>query len=174
MLSTTTSAPLPEDIAALARSLKIGDIAQIQEAMGIKDKTHAVNAHLEKLRDELAGSEDVAQLPGRQRTFLKAITEMMLAKEELDRRGKRYGLADRWLEIILGQKLLQQRDFTVEERGKMLAEDQELDLPLQKDKATAEDPAQPAEERCLHRYPFGERHIAGGVGADDTDIQDKI
>ena len=64
--------------------------------MGIYGKRTGITAYVEKL-----------DKPELQRAFLAAIAQRMLAKAALEKAGKREGLAEPALEIVLGRKLLE-------------------------------------------------------------------
>jgi guanylate kinase len=108
------------DSGILAETVNKGNVGQILEAMNIKNVSHSVNTYLEKIRNELKGTENEPRLQDIQRAFLTSIAEKMLAKAELDRAGKSNGLADQELEIILGQKLLERKIIHTEDKGILL------------------------------------------------------
>ena len=96
---------------------RVALIDQILSEIGIKNVSHSVNTYLEKLTVEVKGTENEAKLHDLQKAFLTAIAEKMLAKAKLDSVGKDNGLADQELEVVLGQKLLQQRVSMTEGKG---------------------------------------------------------
>ncbi|MCX5782346.1 MAG: AAA family ATPase [Elusimicrobia bacterium] len=111
----------PADIDALAEAIKKEDNKTVESLIGLE----SVGLYLEKIRRE-AGDESKKE--ALRKAFLTSIAEKVLAKTKLDEisgiKGKeslKAGLADQRLEIMLGQKLLQQKMLATEGSGLSIA-----------------------------------------------------
>jgi len=105
---------VPEsDIDILVKAAIEDNLTVALRAQGIG----CVNLYLDKIELELEDTDKKAEIPVLQKAFATAVLEKMLARAKLDSAGKTMGLASQELEVILGQKLLQQKTARCEAKG---------------------------------------------------------